>query len=411
MGAESTVENYVKAVRKFVSYLGESDPEVALAKMKSGGLDAAQKADKFIDAMLKKEGEPAGPVLHKYTHGTVRNFMMGIKKWYALNGVVVNWKEIELPTSAERSEVDRAPSKEELKLLLNHAGGARDRAIILIASSSGLRMGTLLSLTVGDVNLNYPDVARLMVQRKAGRKFANKNRGSQRRFYCTFITPEAKQALIQYWKEREQQGEKLTAASPLISDAWNKGRFITLLAFERVWYRILKRAGLNEKSTVWYQLHVHTLRKYFRSNCVGIDASYREFWMGHKGGYLDESYFRAEEPQHLAQYRRIIPYLTVYGNAAEEKQLRSKMLLDFARLQGYDDEKLKRLEETLARAKTVDDAITEFRRFAQEPKEAQNHAPHSYRIAKSESELVDKLQNGWRLVQPLNGDKFLLEET
>jgi integrase len=69
--------------------------------------------------------------------------------------------------------------------------------------------------------------------------------------------------------------------------------------------RLLKRAGLAKKSNRWYELHIHTLRKYFRSNCIGVDPSYRERWMGHKGLYLDMSYFKAEEQKHLEDTARL----------------------------------------------------------------------------------------------------------
>lgn len=89
--------------------------------------------------------------------------------------------------------------------------------------------------------------------------------------------------------------------------------------------------------------------------------------MGHKGKYLDESYFRAEEDRHLAEYRKAIPHLTTYATSVEEKKMRSKLLVDFAGLQGYTDTELKKLEETLASSKDVDEAITEFRRLREDP--------------------------------------------
>jgi len=86
----------------------------------------------------------------------------------------------------------------------------------------------------------------------------------------------------------------------LIADAYRKGEFQTIEAYERVWARLLRRAGLAEKSQSWFKLHIHTSRKYFRSNCISVDASYGERWMGHKGLYLDASYFKTEESLHLA---------------------------------------------------------------------------------------------------------------
>ena len=70
--------------------------------------------------------------------------------------------------------------------------------------------------------------------------------------------------------------------------------------YSNSWHRMLEKAGVDRRASRWYVYHIHTLRKHFRSNCVGIDPSYRGNWVGHKGGYLDISYFRAEEPLHLA---------------------------------------------------------------------------------------------------------------
>lgn len=399
MGSIGTVEGYVQGVRRFVAFSGYVDPEVAVEELQSGEVDVAEKVDRFIDYALTK-----------YAHRTVRNFLFGVKKWFELNGVHVDWDKIEFPTSAAPQEVDRAPTKEELKRLLNHVSGSRDRTVILLLTSSGLRIGTLLSLTVGDVNFEYPDVARLKVERRRGRKFVGKRRGGQGRVYFSWITPEAKKTLLQYLKERETAGEKLVPESPLIGDVYHKGQFVSLEAYEKVWARLLKRAGLDEKSVTWYQLHIHTLRKYFRSNCVGVDPSYRESWMGHAGKYLDESYFRAEEPMHLGEYRKAIPHLTVYSTGLEEKQLRVKAMLDFAQLQGYEPEKLKRLEEILARAKDIDEGIKEFKRFQEKQDfKTMHNGNGKYVVVQGEDELLRKLENGWKLVQSLNHNKYLLQ--
>jgi len=400
LGSLGTVQNYVKGVQKFVAFLGFEDPETALAKTKSGEIDAGAKVDQYIDYALKK-----------YAHQTVRNQLFGVKKWLELNGVSVNWQRIEFPTSTEVRENDRAPTKEEIKALLQHAKRARDRAIILVGISSGLRLGTLLSLTLGDADFDYPDVARIRVYRKPGRKFSTKGGVGGGRFYCTFITPEAKAVLQQYLKEREKAGEKLTPQSPLFGDAYNRCRFITVEDFERVWHRLLKRAGLNQKSGRWYMLHVHTLRKFFRSNCINVNPSFREFWMGHKGGYLDESYFRAEETLHLAEYRKAIPHLTIYSSSEGLTQqldgLRATILMDVLKAFGATKEELKRLTERYERQKNVDSILEEFRKLREKPETEED--PPEYYVAKNEDELVQKLKQGWKLTRPLNQNKYLLQ--
>ncbi len=307
---------------------------------------------------------------------------------------------------------------------MNHAR-ARDRAVIYTDTSSGLRIGTLLSLNIGDVDFNYPDVARITVERKRGRKFATKRTGTPGKLFYTFITPEAKKGLQQYFMEREAAGEKLGPDSPLIGDAYHKGQRETVEDYEKVWARLLRRSGLAQKirkvekrdeTQRWYNLHIHTLRKYFRSNCVGVDVSYRERWMGHKGGCLDESYFKAEEPLHLAEYRKAIPNLTIYATPVEQKNLVAQAMKAFAAsYQGVTDEQLKRIDEIFARAKDVDEAIQEFRKFRKEEPEKKPKTMHDgngkYLVAKCEDELIGKLHDGYQLVQPLNHDKYLLEKT
>jgi hypothetical protein len=128
--------------------------------------------------------------------------------------------------------------------------------------------------------------------------------------------------------------------------------------------------------------------------------------MCHKGLYLDMSYFKAEEPLHLGEYRKAIPHSTIYVLPMEEKKLRAQMLLGFAELQSYSDNQLKKLEEVLARAKDMESAITEFRRLKGETETAS--AKHI--IAKGELELLRRLDDGWSLIQSLNEDRFLLQK-
>jgi len=394
MGSPGTAEVYIHGVRRFIKFLGCGDPDVALEKIRNGEVDGVREVDRFIDYALESNA-----------HKTVRNYVFGVKKWLETNGVFLNWKKIEMPTATEVYERDKAPTKEDLKILLHHARSSRDRAVILLLASSGLRIGTLLSLTVGDVNFEYPDVARINVYRRKGRKFTGRKLGGGGRFYCTFITPEARQALQQYLKERESKGEKVTAESPLITDAYCKGKFITVEDWQRVYYRILKAAGLDAKSRKWYLIHIHSLRKFFRSNCVGVDPSYREFWMGHKGGYLDESYFRAEEQRHLAEYRKAIPYLTIYSSGQDESW--KTAIRAIARIQGHlEEEKLRRLEEILARAKNMDEAIQKFRRLQEEPDPPRKN---SVKIVKGDQALIKHIEEGWTLIKELNHDKYLLK--
>jgi len=133
--------------------------------------------------------------------------------------------------------------------------------------------------------------------------------------------------------------------------------------------------------------------------------------MGHKGLYLDMSYFKAEEPLHLAEYRKTVQHLTIYSQSAEEKKLRSQMMLDFAKLQGYEPEQLKKLEDALARSKDIDEGIREFRKLGEEHAQLIGNKQKQPKniIVKGDAELLKKLEDGYSLVQYLDDDKFLMK--
>jgi hypothetical protein len=102
------------------------------------------------------------------------------------------------------------------------------------------------------------------------------------------------------------------------------------------------------------------------------------------------------------KYRKCMPHLPIYALPTEKKKLRSQMLIDFAKLQGYEPHQLRRLKDVLARAKDMNEAISEFRQLNYESKRGEFHT------ARSEAELMEQLGDGWDLMQNLNEDKFPL---
>ena len=301
--APSTRLTYIKNVKSFVDFLGVKTPQQAIDKL--NGLTVEERtdlADRYVSELMDR-GVTTG--------ACTQMIRGGIKKWLQLNEVEMNWQKIqaEILPGEEVVVSDRMPTKEELRQLLN-MGGLRDRAMTLILTSSGLRIGTLASLNLGDIELNE-DIPRIVVKRKPGRKVSRRMKG-----FATFITPEAKTVLLQYIRHRESSGEKITEASPIItSDRQEElGNFLNSSYLSNHWRRLLKRAHLATKNGgPWHDIHLHTLRKYFETQCInaGVKTAYREFWMGHIGRYLEESYFRGEVETHIEEYRKAIPYLNI----------------------------------------------------------------------------------------------------
>ena len=300
--APTTVRTYTKNVKSFVDFLGADTPQKAIDKMKA---TPVEDRTKFVDQYV---GETLG---RGVTTGACVQAVRGVKKWLLLNEVEMDWRKIqdEILPGEEVVVSDRMPTKEELKQLLN-MGSLRDRTLILILSSSGLRIGALASLKLGDIELNE-EIPRIIVKRKPGRKISRRMKA-----FATFITPEAKTVLLQYIKHRESLGEKTTETSPIITSERQEelGNFLNSTYLSNHWRRLLKRAHLATKNGgPWHDIHLHTLRKYFETQCTNaaVKTTYREFWMGHRGRFLEESYFRGEVETHIEEYRKAIPYLNI----------------------------------------------------------------------------------------------------
>jgi integrase len=176
---------------------------------------------------------------------------------------------------------------------------------------------------------------------------------------------------------------------------------------------LCKRAGVRAKTG--RRLSYHCCRMWFSTqlrNRVSDDII--DLLTGHvqrfNGAYMGDT----EKIRELLIEAEVTEVLRLESarRPIEEDQFRKKALLDFARLQGYEDDKLKRLQEVLARS-GVDEGIKEFRRFGEtEESETGTDGNGKYYVANGETELMEKLNNhSWKLVQSLNDDKYLLQHS
>ena len=103
----------------------------------------------------------------------IRNYLTPIKSFYKINDVVLNDRKI-LKFLPEQLKVgnDRAYTHEEISKLLEIAD-ERMRAVILLLSSSGIRIGAIPTLWLG----NLQDTKLIVYE-------------GTREQYLTFITPE-----------------------------------------------------------------------------------------------------------------------------------------------------------------------------------------------------------------------------
>jgi integrase len=272
------------------------NPDQAIETVRKG--DATKIVDGFI-AKLTKDGVKGI---------TIKSTFYGLRKWLISNNVKAEWDFIARPKAVSKIR-DRIPTVEELRKILNFAH-IRDKALFMAMLSSGLRVGTAMSLKLKDYE-RLEELAIVHVQGGEGRKL------SEGMWYWTFVTPEARKVVDSYLEWREHIGEKLTPKSPLFAAVEKDKPFSYITNVSRQWRRLVERASLDKmiEGTGWLDIHLHTLRKFFHTKCKGsgISRDYYDFWMGHTQGLdLADSYWREEIGKHLEEYRKAIPHLSIF---------------------------------------------------------------------------------------------------
>ncbi|TDA40089.1 MAG: hypothetical protein DSO08_00755 [Candidatus Methanomethylicota archaeon] len=351
----NTVMTYITLLKQFFSWLGK-EPDEAL----KGRYDWAGVINDYLDYLIAKEISPK----------RIRNSFTAIKKWCTLNNIQLDWKSFELP-SIWKVEEEKLPTKEDLRQILRGAD-MTEKAIFTILLSSGLRVGTLIKLRLKNLDLNY-DCPLITVRPEVTK---------MRHGYITFMSPEAKQMLMLYLKEREMNGEKITPESLVVVREKPRGAPLSLDAVERRWARLLRKADKAIKGRKWYLTRVHSLRKYFKSWCSlsGIPGELVERFMGHKTG-IAQTYFlpdieSATNPEVvkriLEEYKKALPALTIFGEDEKVKELEKKIEEQKQALEEerkkHEEEKArleaerKALEERLSRLEAMIEEVSSLRR-------------------------------------------------
>ena len=347
-GSRYTASNYVKDVSAFCSWLRVS-PDQALASK----YDWPALVNEYLDylSVEKKLAPSAGPRAYA-----------AIKKWLAINEALstrdLGWDKVEL-NRVERVETEELPNKEALRSILA-SGDLAEKALALIAISSGLRIGSILQLQLKHIDLSreVPFVSPAPESTKRRMKFH------------TFISPEAKEVLLQYLKDRELRAQTIKkdvkAHRLKLPDGWEKrlevgpesyvivaerplGEPITQInSGDRRWINMVKRAGLDKKGKTWHTLHFHVLRKYFKTwtTVSGVSSDLVEYFMGHRAS-IRQVYFIPEgverPPEEIIErleeeYRKALPALTISNETETVKKLEAQV-----------EEQRKQLEEDRAK--------------------------------------------------------------
>ena len=277
-GSPNTCRNYIVQIRKYATWLGYN-PDLIIQDTKPIGAIPdplrVQSHTVYLNdylAVLQDDGLKPGPV---------NNYIKAVKTFYRINGVKIDLTE---PLSRRVTYKDRAPKPEELDRLLEMAN-LRDRVIVTCLALGAFREETFSKLQYRHVKEDLENnIIPIHVHIEA-----DITKGKYHD-YDTFLGTEAALYLKLYLQNRRKgtskvPPENLTDESPLIRDATKSTiREITPKQIRLRVHNLYLKAGLIKvKNGRMYDLRVHSLRKFFKTQllALGVQPDYVDYMMGH----------------------------------------------------------------------------------------------------------------------------------
>ena len=322
---ESTKESYCKKLVQFLEFYNNITADQLLQKTKKNPKSVQHM---IIDYVEQRKSKVSGSTLQQ-TKGALKHF-------FEMNDVEegINWSKIsKIIPHAKKTGSDRAPTIEEIRIMLESAD-IRTKCVILMCSSSGIRVGAFDGMTWGNLSPIYQKNSDGDKNLVACKLTVYKR---EREEYATFITPECYHSLEQYKISRESIGEKITPKSPLIRDSWDNHKYrkdkrkepkiakpLASKTIANMMGEFLKKINLREANSGIHEFkQIHGFRKFFKTNaeraCKTIDV---EKLMGHA-----ENYYKPSSDYLLTEYIKAIPYLTISETVELKDKLKQQIVI------------------------------------------------------------------------------------
>ena len=281
--SENTKKTYLKGLAKFVEYkqIQNLDQFVEEVKQKQNQNEIVKE---FAVYLASKNLAPK----------TVAAWISSLKKFFAANGLKV---DVDIPIKIFNIHEDVLPNNEDLRRILSEVD-LRMKVIITMLASSGMRIGELHNLKLGDIDLSK-EIPTVKIK-GVGAK--------ERKSRITFISKEAKKFLEEYLNQRKSLGEELNENSPVIAREDGKPMSYQNIQYllEGVFRRYSKKVGKR------YTLHAHCLRKWFKTQLIsaGVPAPIVDRLTGHSR-YLAQEYELYTEDQLREWYKKGMSAVTI----------------------------------------------------------------------------------------------------
>jgi integrase len=412
--SEKTRENFCVTLMLFCKYCG-LDPESLVALSPE---EASRLCQDFTD-YLRDKG---------YSVRYVNVSQAYLKTFFKQNGFKAE-RELKVeryhqPTRY-RKKPEYIPSPEEIYRMGYAAGSAKNRAMIFMLYAAGLRNSTLRALRCKDVKEELEaglSVIKIPVYPEMKKVDPAACKGDIP--YYTFIDAETVKALKEYLEERKQRFGDIADEEPLFCSDSNqvpreeqRRTPVSKNGLERMVKRAARQAGIER----WKDVTPKCLRKAYESALRNnrLDPKDQEFLMGHILPGTQDPYYDYTKIEQLRKKYMKIEFFP--RQAASIEELRKKQVLDMVRILGFSDDKIKKVEEALAKYEHMDEALEEIKKLSLESYKESNERNNrndcdregnckrrEIRVVRGEQRLIKLMSEGWDLVKELSNDRFVL---
>lgn len=272
--SQKTIENYGHYLERFFEWARSSSPARITDEL-------VRQYRLYLNRISNEKGKPLKKITQNYHIIALRNFL----KYLAKRDIkALSADKIELGKSEAR-QIDFLEMEEVERMFEASSGSSlkalRDRAILELLFSSGLRVSELVNLNRDQVNL------------KTG-EFSVRGKGGKVR--VVFVSDRAKSALERYMEKRGDIDPALFARVG-IKHLEKKNKLDDLRITPRTVQRIVKYYAL--KAGIVKDVHPHTLRHSFATDLIANGADIRSVqeMLGHSSVTTTQIYTHVTNKQ------------------------------------------------------------------------------------------------------------------
>jgi site-specific recombinase XerD len=249
----------------------------------------------FVNRLYDKKGRELKSSTQNHHILALRAFL----RYLSMQGIaVISPDEISLAKTGER-KINFLTAEEYKRLLLTPKDNLRDKAILEILFSTGMRVSELVWLNIGDINFERGEIAVL---------------GKGKKVRVVFLSESAVLALVQYLIKRgvievksENNKADINSSKFMMPDASKKqplflssrNKRINVRGIERMVQKYAKAAGISKN------VSPHTLRHTFATDLLiaGADIRSVQSLLGHSNISTTQVYTHVTD-QHLREVHK-----------------------------------------------------------------------------------------------------------